>query len=242
MNHFADMSGAEDVGVTLSNHDCYYMKLGTSSTSTLDTTTPQINVLAGGRGLGSSYGLPDQGGDSEFLQRFAMRTHGVYDTSSAMRFALEHQNPLVTGMISGESAALPASLFSAVTVDNPNVLLWALKPAEDGVEAGIILRLWNVGDGPEQAIIRLPGFDVTGATETTHIETDAAPYPVSQSSLSVDFTAQELRTFRVTGQSPSADIPTIATWGLAILTLLLITAATVVLQRRRRTVEAGRRL
>lgn len=44
---------------------------------------------------------------------------------------------LVTG-----GNAYPATSYSLLSVSNPNVLLWALKPAEEGV----IARLWNVAD------------------------------------------------------------------------------------------------
>ena len=101
LNHFADISGDGDVGATLSNADCYYMRLGSSDPESFDTNTPQISALAGGQVDGPSLGIPNQGGDTHFMQRFAVQTHGVYDQVSAMRFALEHQNPLVTGVVTG---------------------------------------------------------------------------------------------------------------------------------------------
>ena len=72
LNHFADMSGG-GVGITLSNADLLFMKLGDSSVSSLDTITPKISVLAGGRVDGSSLGIPRPGGDTHFLQRFALQ-------------------------------------------------------------------------------------------------------------------------------------------------------------------------
>ena len=38
LNHFADMTGAGSVGMTLSNVDAYFMKVGGSSVTNLDTT------------------------------------------------------------------------------------------------------------------------------------------------------------------------------------------------------------
>src|SRR6185436_11036960 len=48
MNHFADVSdgAANNFGVTLSIADAYFMKLGSSGISSLDTSTPQINVVS----------------------------------------------------------------------------------------------------------------------------------------------------------------------------------------------------
>jgi hypothetical protein len=41
------------------------------------------------------------------------------------------RNPFVTGIITGGSA-LPEKSFSLVKVSHPDVVLWALKPAEEG--------------------------------------------------------------------------------------------------------------
>ena len=68
-----------------------------------------------------------------------------YDESEAMRFAPMHQNPLVTGQVTGASSAYPDTTYSLLTISAPNVLLWSLKPAEDGIaKAGIALRVWNM--------------------------------------------------------------------------------------------------
>ena len=110
MNHFADISdgAANNFGVTVSNADDFFMKLGASTSSNLDTTTPQINVLAGGQIDGSSLGILNQGGDSYFTQRFALQTHGAFGQTAAMKFALEHQNPLVATFVDGLGRHKPA--------------------------------------------------------------------------------------------------------------------------------------
>ena len=112
----------------------------------LDTTKPQISVLAGGQ-VDAGMGFSNQGGDSNFLQRFALQTHGAYDQAAAMRFAMEQQNPLITGTVSGGSA-YPQDQFSLLTISNANVLLSALKPADDGIFNGIVARVWNLSEQP----------------------------------------------------------------------------------------------
>ena len=62
MNHFADMSG-NGQGMLLSNCDAYFMKPGNSTVTTLDYTTPQINVLAAGQ-IDKWLGIENQDGDS----------------------------------------------------------------------------------------------------------------------------------------------------------------------------------
>ncbi|MBI3243366.1 MAG: twin-arginine translocation signal domain-containing protein [Chloroflexi bacterium] len=103
LNHFADI-GDGVVGATLSNADCYFMRLGNSTVNTLDTTTPQLSPLVGGQVDGSNFGIPNQDGDTQFRQRFALQTHDAYDPVAAMRFALEHQNPLIVSEVTGGDA------------------------------------------------------------------------------------------------------------------------------------------
>jgi hypothetical protein len=50
-------------------------------------------------------GIPDQGNDNHFMQRFALQTHAGFDPVVAMKFSLEHQNPLVTGAVVGGGLA-----------------------------------------------------------------------------------------------------------------------------------------
>lgn len=200
LNHFADMSeSTDDFGVTLSSADLIFMQLGQSQNLFLDTLTPQISVLAGGQIDGPGWGIPDQGGDTHFLQRFALRTHGQYDAAAAMRFSLEHQNPLVTAAVTGGSA-YPASTYSFMTVSDPNVLLWSLKPAEDGIAQGLVARFWNLGtNGGFTATTPLP---IATAERTTHIETPLTAAQLSAGSLVAIANPQQMVTYRfVLGQA-----------------------------------------
>lgn len=197
MNHFADVSdgAANNFGVTISNWDDYFMRLGASSVATLDTATPQINVLAGGQTDGSSLGIPNQGGDNYFTQRFALTTHGAYDQTTAMKFSLEHQNPFVVGMadsLGTQTRPYPANNFSFLTISNPNVLLWALKPAEDGISRGVVARVWNQGpSGTYQISLSQP---IISAEKLTHIETTIAPATVASGQLNASIDQQQIQT------------------------------------------------
>ena len=135
------------------------MKLGRSTPTELDTATAQLGVLAGGQVDGDSLGIRNQNGARSFLQRFSLRPHRGYDAVAAMKFALEHQNPPVTGPVSGAGgAAYPEASYSLLTVDDPGVLLWALKPAEEGIDQGLIVRLWNLSGRAAETRVRLaPG-------------------------------------------------------------------------------------
>ena len=93
LNHFVDLSETMR-GVTLSAWDSPFFKAGTSTADHLDATTPSVWCLVGMLPACAG-GIPNQDGNSQFLQRFALRTHGPWDPAAAERFALEHQNPLV---------------------------------------------------------------------------------------------------------------------------------------------------
>jgi alpha-mannosidase len=203
LNHFAAMSGADGAGVTLSNADLAFMKLGASSVndgiSRLDTTTPQISVLAGGQVDGPSLGIPEQGGDSYFLQRFALTAHTKFNAVEAMRFALEHQNPLVAAAVAGGDA-YPEKSYSLLTLPQREVLLWALKPAEEGISKGIIARLWHLSTAPRNFTLSLNG-GIASATRVTHIETDIAGMPLERGRLSGSIGPWQMLTLRLKGGS-----------------------------------------
>lgn len=199
LNHFADISSGDGKrGMTLSNPDLAFAKLGRSTVAKLDSTTPQINVLAGGQVDGPALGIQHQNGASHFLQRFALRAHGGYDPVGAMRFALEHQNPLQAGAVISEGQSLyPETRYSLLQASDPNVLLWALKPSEEGINHGVIARLWNVSNTPATSQLRLtPGLH--SAQRSTHIETDLeAITPAADGSVPTRFARQQMQTYRL---------------------------------------------
>ena len=215
LNHFVDMTGTEGVGVTLSNSDCLFSQLGNSSITHLDTTTARVSVLAGGQ-IDEPLGIPNQGGDTSFLERFAVTTHDQFDQAAAMRFALEDQNPLIATLATGGDAApLSASSGSLVVVSDPHVLVWTLKPAEDGASAGLVVRLWNMGDSTPFTLA-IPGRTITQATRTSHVETPIEAATVSDGKLTGSIGAQQMLTFALvatpaTGGSdggvPDASVP-----------------------------------
>ena len=195
LNHFADINGG-GTGVTVSSADCNFMKLGNSSDSLLDTGTPQISPLVGGQVDGPTLGIPNQGGDTHFLQRFALRTHDAFDAATAMSFSLEHQNPFVTGIVTGGSA-YPDKVFSLLSIDNPNVLLWALKPAEDGITQGIITRFWNLAPSPVNFSMSMSQGAIAKAMKTTHIETTIGQASISNGNLNEALNQWQIGTYLI---------------------------------------------
>ena len=195
INHFADVSG-DGVGVTLSNADAYYMQLGNSTRSEFDTRTPQLKILAGGQVDGGRLGIPNQAGDEQFLQRFALQTHAEFNQTAAMKFSLEHQNPLVTGAVIGTTPFYSEKDYSLLTISDPDVLLWAVKPAEDGIGQGIVTRVWNQANSERNYTLSLtPG--ISSGKRTTHIETDIADASIDHGKLSTSLGANQMQTHRL---------------------------------------------
>lgn len=195
LNHFADINTG-NYGLTLSSADCFFMKLGNSTPKTFDTKTPQINVLAGGQIDGQNLGIQKQGGDSLFTQRFALGIHQKFDAASAMRFSLAHQNPLVAGLVTGKKPGYPENSYSFLNISNPDALLWSLKASEEGIENGIIARVWNFGNATFTGKISFQN-DVISAKQTTHIETDTGNAAVSAGDLIEPIGHHQIKTFRI---------------------------------------------
>lgn len=195
MNHFADISDGNN-GMILSNRDAFFMKTGNSTVTTLDCVTPQINVLAGGQIDAPNLGIVNQDGDSYFENYFALKPNrNGFNAATAMKFSLEHQNPLLSGKITGKSGSY-GSQFSLFTVSDPNVLVWALKPAEEGIEDGIILRVWNMDNKNSDCTISSV-FPIIKCKNTTHIETDESEIVPENGQLKLKIGHNQLHTFRI---------------------------------------------
>jgi alpha-mannosidase len=197
LGHFADFSQAGR-GVTLSNADGSFFQYGHSTPNALDTTTPSLEAVLGMQVDGPGLGIPDQGGDTQFLNRYALRRHGAYDPASAMRFALEHQNPLVGARLTGGAdGSLSDTACSFVSLPSSDVVLWALKPAEEGIGAGIVARVWNLAEGQRPLALSLPQAPSLTAMRTTHLETDLEPATVADGRLTDVLERQQMRTYRL---------------------------------------------
>lgn len=196
LNHFASMTGSDGASAVLSNADAYFMNLGDSTVGTLDTSKPRMAVLAGGRVVGS-FGIPNQAGMAPLRQRFALRTYpGGSAAAEGMRFALEHQNPLVARIITGVTPSLPATHSSFLSVEPGQMILWALKPADDGPEGSLVARVWNVSDTAGTATLNT-SFELSGASVATHIETDLGDQPITTTGIEASFLRQQVRSFRL---------------------------------------------
>ena len=196
-NHFVDLSES-GFGVTLSNADSSFMRVANSRPSTLDTSLPSVFAVAGMQVDGRDLGFANQGGDTSFLNRYALVAHGAYDQPAAMRMALEHQNPLVAQALApAATAALPTRL-GLVAVSSPDVLVWAVKPAEEGIARGVVVRAWNLAETPRTFDLTAPGSTLRSAVTATHIETDTGAATVTAGRVAGSLARQQMQTWRLT--------------------------------------------
>jgi alpha-mannosidase len=191
LNHFVNVgNGLENI--TLSNADCLFFKTGKSTTDFLDMNASVIHVLIGGQ-VNDNLGMIKQDGDSVFHQNFSLLPQGrKFDQGESMRFALEHQNPLVAGYVSG-GGELTEMKYSFLKTDNKNTILWTLKPGE---EDGITLRLWNM-ESQSVATKTAFGLPLQKAMFASHVETNITEIPVAGNTLSTSLNKYQLKTFRI---------------------------------------------
>ncbi|MCF8224773.1 MAG: hypothetical protein K9J30_02715 [Bacteroidales bacterium] len=189
-NHFVWV-GNQTGGMVISNRDCQFFKLGESEPSYLDESSSTIHALVGGM-VDDNLGIYSQGGDSLFYVNFGLRPFsGGFNQTKAMKFALDQQNPLVAGKVSGERRApFQEEHYTMLTVSDPDILLWAAKPGEEG---GTVLRFWNMG-GYGDVLIRLNTKPVS-AYRATHVETLLHPMEIKDYGFSTFFRQQQMSTF-----------------------------------------------
>ena len=75
-------------------------------------------------------------------------------------------------------------------------MVWAVKPAEDGIEDGVIVRLWNLSDDDEKCVLDA-GWKMKSAARTTHVETDIEPMEVKKGRLTLNMGHNRIETYKV---------------------------------------------
>jgi alpha-mannosidase len=113
-----------------------------------------------------------------------------------MCFSLEHQNPLVTGAVTGSANGSATVAYSLLEISDQNVLLWSLKPSEEGVARGLMARFWNLQPAARTPSIKLVR-PVRQAWQTTHLETDERTLSPDNGTLNPQFAPWQLNTYRL---------------------------------------------
>ena len=79
----------------------------------------------------------------------------------------------------------------------PNALLWALKPHDDGIEHGVVVRLWNQGSSPQRFVLSTPTGRRLYLQRLTHIETPVTDPPLNPGIMADTLPPQGMHTYRV---------------------------------------------
>jgi alpha-mannosidase len=195
LNHFANISDGNN-GMIISNRDAFFMKTGNSTIEKLDPKTAQIQVLAGGQIDAPGLGIINQDGDSYFENFFALKPdNNGFNAATSMKFSMEHQNPLVAGRITGKTGSYDETK-SLFRISNPAVLVWSLKPAEEGIDNGIIIRVWNMSNSDEDFVISSSSL-IERCKITSHIETDISEVKPDAGVLKLKIGHNMLQTYRI---------------------------------------------
>jgi alpha-mannosidase len=103
---------------------------------------------------------------------------------------------LVTGAVTGHVGASNKNTFSLLSFSNPNIILWSAKSSEEGIENGLITRLWNMKNTAQTTTLKLNN-PIVEAWQTTHIETNEKKLIPSADELKVGFKQNQIKTFRI---------------------------------------------
>lgn len=86
-----------------------------------------------------------------------------------------------------------------LTLTGPGTVLWALKPAEEGMTSGVIARVWNLSGSAQRISLSL-ATGIARARRTTHLETDIEPLPLSGGVLPMSAGPFQMLTFRLSAE------------------------------------------
>ncbi|TWU59372.1 hypothetical protein Poly51_21600 [Rubripirellula tenax] len=181
--------------VTIANRDCLFFHLGDARTDPMDSSSNTIYALAGGQVDGSKLGIPDQGGDKTFVQRFALTASSPKRTiAAAMRGSMEFANPLVVGQIESFDGPLHPTELSILNVSSDSIIASAMKVAD--TRDGFVVRLWNLADKPARCTVSM-NRPITSCKQVTHVETDIGPMEVADGKVAVAIPARGWLTLQV---------------------------------------------
>jgi hypothetical protein len=178
IQHFSDLSNA-DFGVTIAARDCGLVQYGHPRPSQSwrgesileKPRQSHLYFYLMNNWFGTNIRI-DQPGPKTF--RWSLRSHpGNWQRGRAYEFGWDASHPLVPRLVNGpQDGSLPAGEHSFLQVDEPNVVLTTLKPAEANGE-GFILRFNELAGEATDVSVRLAFLnELSAVTETSLIEND----------------------------------------------------------------------
>lgn len=88
---------------------------------------------------------------------------------------------------------MPEAAYTLGMTSDAQVLVWGLKPAEDGIETGMVLRLWNMASSAKE--VRFTSTrPLSGALKASHVETPSESVLLEGATVQVSLAPQQLVT------------------------------------------------
>jgi alpha-mannosidase len=201
IQHWADVSG-EDFGITFSPMEAPVVSIGGINSNQMDPAWHKAYVPTNGHIF--SYVMDNiwncnyplwQGGPVAFSYRVTSY-RGACHIADAARFGWAHASPLLACRVGRQAGSLPGKSFQAVTLDADNVMLTALKRAEDG--QGWIMRLYETAQQPStQATLKINFIQPKSVRLVNLAEEDLAEVKYFGNKVKLALKANELVTLRV---------------------------------------------
>jgi len=129
--------------------------------------------------------------------RFAIASRPKADNVESARFGWAVANPLLGVVVpANPQGALPGEPTSLVSVAEPNVLLTAVKRADDG--NALIVWLWELGGQSITAHLRLdPHLRATKSVACNLVEDPSGPLELHNGQVAVPIRGSGLATLRI---------------------------------------------
>jgi alpha-mannosidase len=184
-------------------HGVALLNIGLPGSSVTDNTmllslmrSARINSYGfiGGYEPGTSSDMGLELGQERTFQYALVPHAGSWQQASVFRAGLEFNNPLVVRPLDQHPGKL-AKKWGYLEVSNPNVVMSALMPAEDG--NGLIVRLYEAA-GQAADEVRVHFADpVTSVSEVNLMEDRVGPVSVQNNSIQFAMRPFEIKTFRL---------------------------------------------
>lgn len=132
----------------------------------------------------------------ERLFRYSITTHkGNWKKGRVYNFGWGFQNPFIPVYMKGKKEGVLSTSHSFCYIDQPNVLLLALKEAED--KDGLILRLIETEGRDTEVTVRLPFLKIARVYETNLVEENERILFAQKHKVIVPINAFGIRTIRI---------------------------------------------
>jgi len=151
---FLDVSLPDGPGVTIAPLDAFVLR----------TDLGPLAFEALGNDQNYREVVQDQHGVTEFRFRYSLRAHaGGYNGADAFAWSRNVATPIL--VLKGRAPAGVAGRVHRLKVDPTRAVVICLKPADDPVAGGVILRLWETAGRSGPFTIGVEGYDAAWRTD-----------------------------------------------------------------------------